>query len=166
MVIDILRRIGLIVLFVLVQALVLNRIHLFACATPLLFVYFIILYPSTMPRWAGLILAFILGLSIDAANNTPGLAAFSLTLTAFVQSYLLPLYLDKEDTMSTFYPSIASMGWMKYLSYAFVLTFLFTFTYFTLEAFNFYHWLHWLMSVAGSWLLTFLLIITIDCVKR
>lgn len=154
------------VLFVLLQALVLNRIHLFNCATPLLYVYFVLLFPNNMPRWMGLPFAFILGIAIDSVTNTPGLAAFSLTLTAFIQSYLLPLYLDKEDSISTFNPSIASMGWMKYMSYSLVLTIVFILTYFSLEAFNFYHWLHWLMSVAGSWLLTFVLIITIDCVKR
>lgn len=154
------------ILFILLQALLLNRIHLFDCATPLLYVYFVLMFPNDMPRWLGLPLAFILGIAIDAVTNTPGLAASTLTLTAFLQSYLLPLYLDKEDRVSTFHPSIATMGWIRYLSYSFILSFIFILTYFTLEAFSFYHWIHWLLSVLGSWCITFILIITIDCVKR
>ena len=40
MAIDLIKRITLFVSLCLVQALVLNQIHLFDCATPLLYVYF------------------------------------------------------------------------------------------------------------------------------
>ena len=49
---DILRRIGIIIVFALAQGLVLGNIHLFNCATPLLYVYFALLFPRNYPRWA------------------------------------------------------------------------------------------------------------------
>ena len=165
MAIDLLRRLGLMIILVVVQALLLNRIHLFGCATPLLYVYFVLLFPASMPRWLSLPLAFVLGIAIDSFTNTPGVASFSLTLTAFAQSYLLRLYLDKDDN-EDLSPSIHTMGWLKYFSYAFCLTLLFCLTYFSVEAFSFYHWLHWLMSTLGSWVLTLILILTLNSTRN
>lgn len=47
---DILHRIGIIIVFALAQGLVLGNIHLFNCATPLLYVYFALLFPRNYPR--------------------------------------------------------------------------------------------------------------------
>ena len=68
----------------IVQALVLNNIHLFGFATPLLYVYTVICMRRNFPRWAALVISFLLGLGIDIFSNTPGVAACSLTLLAFV----------------------------------------------------------------------------------
>ena len=62
--IDFLKRVALFVAFVLAQALVLGRIHLFHCATPLLYVYFITLFPRNYPKWGVLTWAFVMGLQL------------------------------------------------------------------------------------------------------
>ena len=49
---DMIQRIVMMVVFCLVQVMVLNRIHVFNCATPLLYVYFAIMFPRNYPRWA------------------------------------------------------------------------------------------------------------------
>lgn len=138
---------------------------MFDCVTPLFFVYYVITYPSKMPKWLGLPLAFFLGVAIDMFSNTPGLSSASLTLTAFIQPYLLQLYQDKEsrDDLS---PSIATMGWMKFSTFSFFLTTVFCIVYFTLDAFNFDHILLWLCATGGSWLLTYIFILVIDSVKK
>ena len=63
----------------IVQALVLNNIHLFGFATPLLYVYTVICMRRNFPRWAALVISFLLGLGIDIFSNTPGVAACSPT---------------------------------------------------------------------------------------
>lgn len=164
-VIDILRRIGMIVIFVLIQALVLNRIHLFDCASPLLYVYFVLMFPTTTPHWERLPLSFLLGLAIDIFSNTPGVASSSLTLLAFIQPYYLRLYVEK-DALHDFTPSISSMGMMKFSSYALPLIFIYCLVYFSIEAFSFHHWLQWLMSIGGTWALTSIFILTINSTRR
>ena len=82
MLLDTLQRLLIFFLLVLVQGLVLNRIQLFHCATPLLYVYFIIIFPLNYPKWAMLVWGFLLGLCIDMFSNTPGLAAASTTFIA------------------------------------------------------------------------------------
>ena len=163
--IDLLRRIGLMVIFTLVQVLILNHIHLFNVATPLVYVYFVLLFPRNHQRWLSIILSFFLGLILDSFSNTPGETAFALTLTAFIQPYVLDLYLDRDDS-NDFTPSMANMGFVKYATYVLLLTFVFSFTLFSLEAFSFFNWLQWLLCILGSWIVTCIIIIAIDSVRK
>ncbi len=163
--IDFIHRIGLMVFFILVQVLILNHIHLFNVATPLVYVYFILLFPRNQQRWVSILLAFFLGLILDSFCNTPGETAFALTLTAFLQPYFLSLYLERDNS-DNFTPSMAKMGFMKYATYVLLLTFIFCFTLFTLEAFSFFNWAQWLLCILGSWGVTSLIIIAIDSVRK
>ena len=152
--IDFIHRIGLMVFFILVQVLILNHIHLFNVATPLVYVYFILLFPRNQQRWVSILLAFFLGLILDSFSNTPGETAFALTLTAFLQPYFLSLYLERDNS-DNFTPSMAKMGFMRYATYVLLLTFIFCFTLFTLEAFSFFNWAQWLLCILGSWGVTY-----------
>lgn len=153
------------VIFTLVQVLILNHIHLFNVATPLVYVYFVLLFPRNHQRWLSIILSFFLGLILDSFSNTPGETAFALTLTAFIQPYVLDLYLDRDDS-NDFTPSMANMGFVKYATYVLLLTFVFCFTLFSLEAFSFFNWLQWLLCILGSWIVTCIIIIAIDSVRK
>ena len=163
--IDFIHRIGLMVFFILVQVLILNHIHLFNVATPLVYVYFILLFPRNQQRWVSVLWAFFFGLILDSFSNTPGETAFALTLTAFLQPYFLGLYLERDNS-DNFTPSMAKMGFMKYATYVLLLTFIFCFTLFTLEAFSFFNWAQWLLCILGSWGVTSLIIIAIDSVRK
>lgn len=155
----------LIIVFGLVQALFFEHIHVFGVATPMFYVYLPLIVRRDYPRWALMLLCFVMGLVVDMFTNTPGLACASLTLVGFLQPYLLELYLKKEDDPA-FRPSIANMGFGKFLSYSFFLTLVYCIAFFALEAFTFTDWLMWIESAAGSLVLTLLLIITIDSLRR
>lgn len=163
--IDLIRRIGLMIFFTLVQVLILNHIHLFNVATPLVYVYFVLLFPRDQKRWLSILLAFSFGLILDSFSNTPGETAFALTLIAFLQPYILCSYLERDDSES-FSPSMANMGFMKYSTYVLLLTFVFCFTLFSLEAFSFFNWTQWLLCILGSWMVTSFIIIAIDSVRK
>ena len=96
--IDFIHRIGLMVFFILVQVLILNHIHLFNVATPLVYVYFILLFPRNQQRWVSVLWAFFFGLILDSFSNTPGETAFALTLIAFLQPYFVGLYLARDNS--------------------------------------------------------------------
>lgn len=145
----------------LVQALVLNNIHLFGFATPLLYVYAIIGVRRDFPRWALLILAFLLGLGVDVFSNTPGVSACSLTLLAFVQPILLKLFLS-HDSAEDFAPSISSLGLVRYIYFASMLIVLYCVAFYTLEMFSFFNWIIWLECIGGCAALTLLVVLVID----
>ena len=165
MVTEILQRFCLFVVLCLVQVLVLNRIFLFDCAIPLLYVFFPITFHRHYPKWAILLWCFVMGVTIDAFSNTPGVASASLTLTGMLQPYLLELFLprDAEDNQQV---SAASLGMLNYIIFSSILTLLYCMVFFALEAFSLFSWLYWLECVLGSTLLTLVLVFTLETFRK
>ena len=83
--IEVIRHFFTFLILCLVQALVLNHINLLGCATPLLYVYFIMLFRRNFPKWAILLWSFFIGLCLDVFSNTPGVAAASSTFLGLLQ---------------------------------------------------------------------------------
>lgn len=161
---DLVKRITAFAVMCLIQALVFNRIHLFDCATPLLYVYFALVFPRDYPRWAVLVWCFLLGLAIDTFSNTPGVAAASLTLIGLIQPYFLELFVSR-DAPEDLSPSVAGLGMLKFSFYAVTLVLIYCLLFFTLETFTFFNWLQWIECVGGSTAITFVLILTIESVR-
>lgn len=165
MTIDFLRRLVVFIVLLLAQVLVFNRIQLFHCATPLLYVYFSIIFPLGYPRWAAMLWSFAMGLAIDMFSNTPGLAAASMTLIGLLQPYLLALFAPHEpdDNVKA---SVSALGLGKFATLAGVLVLVYCLVFFTLEAFSFSDWLYWLQCMGGSALLTILLILALESLRN
>jgi rod shape-determining protein MreD len=161
--IDLLKRAGLFIVFALAQTIVLGRIHLFGYATPLLYVYFVLLFPRNYPKWAILLWSFFLGLTVDVFFNTPGVAAASMTLVGAIQPYFFELFVPR-DSSENLQPSVKTLGTLKYLNYSVVLVVLYCLVFFSLEVFNYYNWVEWLKCVVGSAVFTLVLIWTFDSV--
>jgi rod shape-determining protein MreD len=163
--IDIIKAITGALILLAAQVLVLNNIHLFGCATPLLLVYIIIIMPADTPRWVSLLCGFFMGLVSDIFSNTPGVAAASLTAVAFIQPMLLQLFLSREAPESLS-PSMKSLGTAKFISFSLIQVLLFCLLFFTLEEFNFFRLTQWALFIGGSTLLTFLLLLTIENFRK
>ena len=161
---DFLKRAGWFLVFVLAQAMVLGRIHLFGVATPLLYVYFVTQQPRNYPKWASLLWGFFMGLLVDIFSNTPGMASASLTLIAAIQPYYLELFVPR-DAAENLRPSLVALGPVKYSYYVIPLVLLHCLMFFTLEHFSFFNILHWALCVVGSAVLTLVLIFTFETVK-
>lgn len=161
---DFLKRIVLFLVFVLAQALVLGGIHLFNCATPLLFVYFVMMFPRNYPKWALLLWSFTMGLLIDVLFNTPGLGAASITLIAAIQPYLLEAF-TTQDSAENLEPTLKTLGWEKYTVYAVMTVLIFCIVIYSLEMFSFFNLLHWAMCIIGSTLITLVFIFTFEITR-
>lgn len=153
------------VVLLLVQSLVLNHVHLLGYATPLLYCYFIIDFRRDYPRWGTLLWAFALGLGVDIFTNTPGVAAGSMTLIALIQPYLLQLFVSR-DTADNLQPTLRSLGPGKYITFSTILVLIYCLTFYTLEMFNFFNWQLWLLSFLDSTVITEVLILVIDNLRR
>ena len=164
MTIDSFRRLILFVVLCMVQALVLNRVHLFNYAIPLFYVYFVLSFPRNYPKWAILLWSFAMGLFVDIFANTPGLAAASMTLIAAIQPYYLELFVPR-DSAENMKPTIQTLGPSKYSTYIVPLTLLYCIVFYSLEFFNFYNWMQWLFCVVGSTAITLVLIYTFEIFK-
>ncbi len=80
------------VLLVLFQVLALNNIQFLGFINPYIYILFIIALPVKTPRWLSLILAFILGLTLDIFSNTLGMHAFATVLIAFLRNGIINLF--------------------------------------------------------------------------
>lgn len=165
MAVDIIRRVVIFVTLLLAQVLVLNRIQLFHCATPLLYIYFIIIFPRRYPHWAILLWSFAMGLAVDMFNNTPGVAAASTTLIGFLQPWLIELFLPREaeDNIKS---AARTLGVGHFVSLSLILTIIYCMVFFAIELFSFASWSYWLQCVGGSVLITFVMMMVLESLRK
>ena len=149
----------------LVQALVLNHIHLFDCATPFLYVYMVLLFRRNYPKWAILLLSFVRGLCVDVFSNTPGMASGAMTFIGLLQPYLLLLFVNR-DSPDDLQPSMKSLGVAKFVYFTVILTFVYCLLFFTLETFTFFNWLQWIECVGGSTAISVALILVVENFRK
>ena len=117
--IDLIKRLGIFVVLVLVQGLVFNHIHLFNCATPLLYILMVLHFRRNHPRWSVMLWSFMMGLCIDVFANTPGVAAASMTFIGLLQPYLFELFVPR-DSADDLEPSMRTIGVGSYVLYTLV----------------------------------------------
>lgn len=163
--IDLVKRIATFVVLVLVQGLVFNHIHLFNCATPLLYIVMVLHFRRNHPRWAILLWSFMMGLCIDVFANTPGVAAASMTAIGLLQPYLLQLFVSR-DSAEDLEPSMRTIGVGKYIFYVTVIVLVYNLLFFTLETFNFFNWVQWLLCIGGSSVITLILIMAVENFRK
>ena len=99
-----------------VQILLLDRICLFHCVIPYIYFWFILLLDSDISPYQRMLWGFFMGLAADIFLNTPGVQAASLTLTAYVQPFLLKLFVTYEHK-DRINPGAVTMSWGPYTLY-------------------------------------------------
>ena len=164
MIITFLQRLLWTVALVAAQMMVFNYIHIMGYATPLPFVYLLLLFPLDTQRWSILLWGFVCGLLCDVVSLTPGVGAAAMTLTAFVQPLILKRVVPK-DALEDDQASFSLVGFWGYVRYALILTFIFMSVYFLLLSFNFFHLRDLAITFASSWALTMLIILVIESVR-
>ena len=153
------------ILLVLLQVLVLNNIQFLGYINPYLYILIILALPVQMPRWLSLILAFGLGLIIDAFANTIGMHAFATVLVAFLRSGIIKLFTSIEEG-NNHTPSFYSFGVSAYVKYVVVLVLIHHSTLLMLEAFSFVNFGITLTKIILSTAVTVLMILGIQSLSK
>ena len=125
------------ILLVFLQVFLLKNIALYNLSTPYLYILFILLLPFETPNLLLFALAFILGITVDAFYNTPGLHAAACVLLAFVRVLFISITVQKDGFDNEPEPTLSLMGFRWFFTYALVLTVLHHFFLFNLEVFRF-----------------------------
>lgn len=125
------------ILLVFLQVFLLKNISLYNLSTPYLYILFVLLLPFEIPNLLLFLLAFILGLTIDAFYDTPGLHAASCVLLAFVRILFISITVQKDGFDNEPEPTLSIMGFRWFFTYALVLTLFHHFFLFNLEVFRF-----------------------------
>ncbi len=148
-------------LLLLVQIMMLNHMHLFGYATPLIMGYMIICMETGVSRISHLWWGFIMGLIYDIFSNTMGMGAASMTLLAMMKPYILKLYMPR-DIVESFKPTIQSMTLSRYTWYTLSCMALMHCTFYFLEAFTLSDLLLTIGAMTGGTLLATLFSVCIE----
>lgn len=152
-------------LLILIQIFVLNNIRFLGYINPYIYILFIFLLPVKFPRWLSLILAFVLGLIIDAFSNTPGIHTFSTVLVAFLRNPVINIYTSVEEGANPV-PSFYSFGVASFVKYVITLVLIHHTTFFFLEIFGFENIGQTLMKIILNAFFTTVIIFGIHSFKR
>ena len=151
---------------ILAQTLVFNHIHLLQYATPMPYVYALIMLPHGTARWIYVVLGFALGLVVDTLSNTVGVAAGALTLVGLVTPLLLRVFAPDDKLEEEFTPSIRTMQWSGFLKFTISVTFLHMLVFFLLETFSLFDPLRLLIEVLSSTALTVIFMATFENLRN
>ncbi len=153
------------VLLVLIQVLALNNIQFLGFLNPYIYILFILSLPVKLPNWITLLLAFVLGLTIDAFSNTMGMHAFATVLVAFLRGGIINLFIAIDEGNNPT-PSFYTFGVGAYVKYVVSIVVIHHIALFMLEAFSFHHFWILLLKILLSSTLTILIILGIQSLKR
>lgn len=154
-----LTRLGRMILLLAIQLMVMNNIHLFGYATPLLIGYMILCFRCSSSRITLIVWGFVTGFIFDLFSNTMGMGMASMTLLGFIQPYLLQRFMPKDET-DKFRPTLRTMGLTNYILYALSALFVLHFAFYFLEAFSLSNFLLTFAAIlVGTLVSTFLLLL-------
>ncbi|MEO6582705.1 MAG: rod shape-determining protein MreD [Ferruginibacter sp.] len=161
---DLVKNIIRFMLFILFQVFVLDKVRLHQMVTPYIYFMFIFWLPFNINRTLLMLLAFLLGFTLDAFHHHPGFYTAACVLIAYIRPFIINLLITSQQGKETNYaePSIRSLGgWLPYLIYAGTLIFLHNTWLFLLEAWQFGNvWYFFLKTIISTVICISLVMIT------
>ena len=149
------------VLFVSIQVLVLDNIHLFRIATPFLYLYVILKMPVNLSRSTVIFISFLLGIVIDMFSNTLGMHAAACSLAGLIRNPLLFTFSEKEIT-ENMTPSYRTLGIRAFLKYAIYLVVIHHVALFLIESISLFDPVFLIFRIFANVILTVLFIFIVE----
>jgi rod shape-determining protein MreD len=153
------------VLLILIQVLILNQFNVFGYINPIIYPLLIILLPFNINSVQKLILAFILGISMDIFEDSGGIhAAATLTI-----AYLRPLFLRNAFGLSYDYQTLKfyNAPFRERFIYVSLMVLVHHTVLFSLEIFSVDHLLYFIEKTIYSSIFSILLIIiTLNLIRK
>ena len=125
---------GLYVVMVLLQIFLFSRIGVSVYIHPLAYIAFILLLPmDLLPLW-GLLLALMLGVTMDFFMATAGVNTIATLFVAFCRPTVLNLLVGKDEVHDGGIPNVNRLGLKVFMRYALVIVVLHGLTFFLFES--------------------------------
>ena len=141
-----------IVILVVLQIFLLNRIVLFGKYSPVVFPVYVMFYPFYRNKFQFLGMSFLLGLGIDMFLGTWGINAFATTFIAFIRTLLFRT--STESVLDVF-----SLQWHQFLGFIFLNLLIHQFLAQSIEYFKFSRILDMLLNVLITTAISFVFIL-------
>lgn len=138
------------VLLVIFQVVVLNYLEPGFGIYPMIYPLFIFMLPVELATVYTMLLAFLIGITVDSVSNTYGLHASSSVLMAFMRPQVLKWLSPREGYENIETPSLYSLGSRLFI-YSYLLLLIFhNGWYFFIESFKLNEFLWVLLKIALS----------------
>jgi hypothetical protein len=141
-------------LYVAVQILLLKNLVLFNTAFCFLYVAFILLLPVELNNLLLMLIAFLLGFTIDVFYNSLGMHALALVVVAYVRNYWLATITPQGGYDIGTPPTLAANGLQWFLVYSLPLVFIHHLILFFVEAAGFALFWYTMLKTITSLLFT------------
>lgn len=127
------------IFILLFQALVFNHMNITDyLIIPFVFLTIILLLPIEIPKWALLVIAFIVGLVLGIFSDTGGIYSASTVFMAFLRPFVLNSISSYDGYEVGTLPRIGYLGWIWKIKYTFILSFAFNFAFYLYDNFSFF----------------------------
>ena len=143
---------------VLMQVLIFSQVQLSGFFNPYIYILFIILLPLSTPRYAVLILGFLLGLVIDVFSNSLGIHSAASVFIAYLRPLVIRIISNREDDKND-YPGLHQNKLSWFISYVSIMVLLHHFVLFYLEVYTFANFFNTLLRVILSSLFSIIVIV-------
>lgn len=153
------------IVVVLLQVLLFNNMDYFYLVSPYIYIIFLLDLPLNVKTPSLMLIAFLLGLTVDFFSNTIGLHTFACTLIGFIrQGYLRVLFSQLEFKFQE--PSITQFEISGYLKYAVGMVSLHHIALFMMEALSFNNFGFLLLRIIINIALSLLLIMCYELCRK
>lgn len=154
------------IIVVLVQLLLCNNIQFSGYINPYIYIFLILMLPYETKSWLLLLLAFILGMTIDIFTGTMGLHTFATVFAAFIRPGILRLTAPRDGYDILYGLSMSTYGFKWYLAYASITVFVHHFVLFYLEVFRFDNFFGTLLRVILSSIFSLVFILLLELTRK
>ncbi len=143
---------------VLIQVLILNQVHFSGYINPAIYILFIMLLPISIQRYLLLILAFIIGLTVDIFSDSLGIHSAASVFIAYIRPSVIRIISSREEDRND-YPGLKQNKLTWFLYYTTLMVFIHHLIIFYLDYFTFSHFFHTLLKVVMSSLFSIFMVI-------
>ena len=141
------------------QVTIFNNIQLSGYINPYVYVLFILLLPVKFPKIPAILIALLIGLTIDMFTNTIGIHAGATVFMAYMRPSILKIFAPRDGYDTDASPNIKDLGMQWWLAYSSALVLIHHFALFFLEAFRLSDFFNTFLRVILSTVATLILIL-------
>lgn len=153
------------IVVMLLQILLISNLNILGLCHPCLYLLFLCALPISIPRWAELVIGFVVGLIIDAFNNSLGAHTAACVLFCYLRPLMLKRMIQDVERVTDSIDG-ETMGRNIYAQYVIIMVLIHHFMLFSLLAFSFNNWWITLIQIFVSSVVTISLILGYDLIHK
>ena len=161
----IITEIGRLLLIFALQVLLFDHLHIGSWGLVMMYILFLINLPARIPRRAEMIIGFMVGMMMDVWHASLGIHIAACVALTFVRPLLLNNTVQDVERIKDNLSS-QNIGRAEYIKCAVILTVLHHFIVFSLETWNIQFWWMVLLQTLISSVMTLVIILGYEYLKR